>query len=256
MNIRNIFDLRGRVALITGSGSGLGKAIAKGMADVGAKVALIDINVDMVNAVLKEIMSDGGEGIALSADVTKSEEVKSAVESVVNNYGKIDILINCAGVTRRMPAEEFNETDWDFVINVNLKGTFLFCREAGKYMLENGEGSIINITSLAAHVAITNSAAYCASKGGVAQLTKTLGVEWATRGVRVNAISPGVFETPLLMKCIEKEKDYGYLMLSKIPMGKFGKPEELVGTVIFLASKASSYVTAHILAVDGGYLAQ
>jgi NAD(P)-dependent dehydrogenase (short-subunit alcohol dehydrogenase family) len=123
-------------------------------------------------------------------------------------------------------------------------------------MLNNSEGSIINITSLGAHVAITNSVAYCASKGGVAQLTKTLAVEWAARGVRVNAISPGVFETPLLKQCIAGDAEYGTRMLSKIPMGKFGKPDEIAGPVIFLASKASSHVTAHILKVDGGYLAQ
>jgi len=256
MGRKDIFNLNGKTAIITGSGSGLGKAIAIGMADIGVNVALIDISIDTLSDVLKEITSSGGEGIALKADVTKSCEVKSVVENVITHYGKIDILVNCAGITRRMPAEDFDEADWDMVIDVNLKGTFLFCRDVGKHMLKNGEGSIINITSLGAHVAIVNSAAYCASKGGVAQLTKTLGVEWASRGIRVNAISPGVFETPLLQQCIDKEADYGVRMLSKIPRGKFGKPEELIGPVVFLASEAASNVTAQILSVDGGYLAQ
>lgn len=251
-----LFGLNGQVAMITGSGSGLGKAVAKGMAAAGAKVALVDINIESAQNTLNEIIADGGEGIVLVADVTKSAQVKSAVRSTAERLGKIDILINCAGITRRMPAEEFDEEAWDMVLDVNLKGTFLFCREAGKHMIEKGSGSIINIASLGAHVAIVNSAAYCASKGGVAQLTKTLGVEWASRGVRVNAITPGVFETPLLQQCIDKEPEYGNRMLSKIPIGKFGKPEELVGPAVFLASKASSHVTAHILAVDGGYLAQ
>lgn len=251
-----LFELSGKTALVTGGGSGLGKAIAKGLASVGAITAVVDMNEGAAKAVLAEIMEKGGNGLAIHADVTKSLDVRNAVCEVVEKYGRLDILVNCAGITRRMPAEDFNESDWELVIDVNLKGTFLFCREAGKHMLEKGGGSIINITSLGAHVAIVNSAAYCASKGGVAQLTKTLGVEWAARGVRVNAISPGVFETPLLQQCIDKEPEYGNRMLAKIPKGKFGKPEELVGPAIFLASDASSNVTAHILAVDGGYLAQ
>ena len=224
------------------------------MAAHGARLILVDLDIDRLRDVKAELEKSGAECIALRADVTVAEDVAAAIEAAAKEFGSIDILVNCAGATRRMPAEEFNETDWDFVINTNLKGTYLCCREAGKHMLKNGGGSIINITSLGAHVAIWNSSAYCASKGGVAQLTKTLALEWAKKGVRVNAISPGVFETPLLQQCIEKEPDYAERMLSDIPLGRFGKPEELVGTAVYLASNASSYVTSHLLIVDGGFL--
>jgi NAD(P)-dependent dehydrogenase (short-subunit alcohol dehydrogenase family) len=256
MNGLERFDLHGKTALVTGGGSGLGRAISIGLAQSGAVVVLVDKNLETAEETLAEIERQGGSGLAVQADVTKSDEVRSALASAVAAFHKVDILVNCAGLTRRMPAEDFVESDWDLVIDVNLKGTFLCCRDVGKHMLENGGGSIINITSLGAHVAIVNSAAYCASKGGVAQLTKTLGVEWAARGVRVNAISPGVFETPLLRQCIEGDAAYGDRMLAKIPRGTFGKPEELVAPVVFLASDASSCVMAHILVVDGGYLAQ
>jgi len=185
----NLFDLKQQVALITGSGSGLGRAIAKGLAGVGVRVALVDIQAAAIQNTFDSITAESGEGLALPADVTKSEQVKTAVQLAIARFGRIDILVNCAGITRRMPAEEFAESDWDLVIDVNLKGTFLCCREVGKHMLGKGSGSIINIASLGAHVV-------------------------------------------------------------------FGKPEELIGPVIFLASEASSYVTAQILAVDGGYLAQ
>jgi NAD(P)-dependent dehydrogenase (short-subunit alcohol dehydrogenase family) len=250
------FSLEGKVAIITGAGSGLGKGVSKGMALSGASVVLVDINYDSVAAQAGELISEGLVAEPLKADVTKKEEVRSTVEYVSEKYGHIDILANLAGITRRMPLEIFNEDDFDSVINVNLKGTFLFTKYAGAQMLkqDNG-GSIINFGSLGSLVAIPESAAYCASKGGVAMLTKTAAVEWASRKVRVNAIIPGTFNTPLLQYCIDENPQYGEAMLQRFPIGRFGDPEEIVGACIYLASDASSYTTGALLVVDGGCVA-
>lgn len=245
-----MFDFSGQVAVVTGGASGLGKCIVENFARSGAKVIVLD-----VCKVLPQKFN-GLDITLITLDVTNEFAVSDAANQILEQFGKVDCLVNCAGITRRMPAEEFNTSDFELVVKVNLEGTFLCCREFGKRMLEAGHGAIVNIASLGAHVAITNSAAYCASKGGVAQLTKTLGVEWAARGVRVNALTPGVFETPLLRQCIEQNASYGDNMLAKIPMGRFGKPQDLAGPALFLCSDMASYITGHILAVDAGYLAQ
>lgn len=250
------FSLEDKVAIITGAGSGLGKEVSKGMALSGASVVLVDIDYDSVVTQAREFTSEGLAAEPLRADVTIKEEVCSTVEYVSEKYGRIDIMANLAGITRRMPLEKFNEDDFDAVINVNLKGTFLFTKYTGAQMLkqENG-GSIINFGSLGSLVAIPESAAYCASKGGVALLTKTAAVEWASRKVRVNAIIPGTFFTPLLQYCIDENPEYGEAMLQRFPIGRFGEPEEIVGACIYLASDASSYTTGALLIVDGGCLA-
>ncbi len=249
------FSLKGKTAVITGAGSGLGLEVAKGMAMSGADVSLIDVNMQKIQELVDGINSKGLKAIAIKANVTKQEEVQEAVNKTLSEFNKIDILVNCAGITRRMPLEEFEETDWELVLDVNLKGSFLTNKYVGKKMLENKCGSIINFGSLGSIVAIPNSAAYCASKGGVAMLTKTAAVEWAKRGVRVNAIIPGTFETALLKQCIEQNPAYEKEMLQRFPIGRFGKPEEIVGACIFLASDASSYVAGHLLYVDGGCIA-
>ena len=246
------FSLEGKSAIVTGSGSGLGMAVAKGFAMAGANVALVDSNFESVKALSDELSGYGFDSLPLKADVTDPEQVKKAIEDVIGKFKTIDILVNCAGVTRRMPLEEFEEDAWDLVLNVNLKGTFLFTKYAADQMLKNGKGSIINFGSLGSTVAIPMSAAYCSSKGGVAMFTKTAAVEWAKRGVRVNAVLPGTFETPLLKQCIDENPSYGEDMLKRFPIGRFAKPEEIIGACIFLASDASSYVTGHLLAVDGG----
>jgi NAD(P)-dependent dehydrogenase (short-subunit alcohol dehydrogenase family) len=246
------FSLEGKSAIITGSGSGLGMAVAKGFAMAGANLALVDSNLEAIEKLSKELANAGYRTLPIKANVTSAAQVKAAVKMAVKEFSSVDVLINCAGITRRMPMEEFDEEAWDLVINVNLKGTFLFTKYAAVEMLKKGKGSIVNFGSLGSVVAIPLSVAYCSSKGGVAMLTKTAACEWAKRGIRVNAVLPGTFETPLLQQCIDQNPSYGEEMLRRFPIGRFAKPEEIVGACIFLASDASSYVVGHLLAVDGG----
>lgn len=246
------FSLEGKSAIITGSGSGLGMAVAEGFAMAGANVALVDSNFEAVKKISDGLSVAGFKALPIKADVTDGSQVKMAVEMVVKEFNAIDTLVNCAGITRRMPLEEFDEDAWDLVLGVNLKGTFLFTKYAAQEMLKKGKGSVVNFGSLGSLVAIPMSVAYCSSKGGVAMFTKTAACEWATRGIRVNAVLPGTFETPLLKQCIDGNPAYGEEMLKRFPIGRFARPEEIVGACIFLASDASSYVTGHLLAVDGG----
>lgn len=250
-----MFSLEGRIAVVTGAGSGLGHEIAAGLAMVGAGVVLTDKNTLGIRQLADDLNEKGFPAEAIQLDVTSQEEVTDVVRQIVGKYDRIDVLVNCAGITRRMPLEDFSETDWDSVLDVNLKGTFLLNKIVGKEMLREKKGSIINFGSLGSVVAIPNSVAYCSSKGGVAMLTKTAAVEWAKKGVRVNAVIPGTFETALLKQCIEQNPAYEREMLQRFPIGRFGKPEEIVGACIFLASDASSYVTGHLLYVDGGCIA-
>ena len=240
------YSLKDKVTVITGGASGLGKATVDGFLEAGAKVVIWDINCNLTTENKKN------NKVCLNINITDKQSVISGVKETLKIYKRIDVLVNCAGITKRMPSENFDEKVWDNIINVNLKGTFLCCKYIGKEMLKLKSGSIINFGSLGSFVAIPKSLAYCSSKGGVAQLTKTLAVEWAQRGVRVNGIAPGTFETPLLKQCIKDDPDYAEKMLSRFPIGRFGKPEEIIGSCIFLASDASSYITGHILVVDGG----
>ncbi len=249
------FSLEGKTAMITGSGSGLGLAVARGFAMAGANLVLVDARLETVEAVAAELKQAGYRASAVKANVTSAEEVKAAVDTAVKEFGGLDALVNCAGITRRMPLEEFDEEAWDLVLAVNLKGTFLCTKYAAQEMLKRGKGTIVNFGSLGSLVAIPQSTAYCASKGGVAMFTKTAAVEWATRGVRVNAVIPGTFNTPLLKQCIDEKPAYGEEMLRRFPIGRFANPEEIVGACVFLSSDASSYVVGHLLAVDGGCIA-
>lgn len=247
-----LFSLEGNAIIITGAGSGLGMAVAKGFAMAGAKLLLADSNLEAVQSLSKELAVMGYQAIPLKVDVTKSSEVQAAVRCAIEQLGGIDALVNCAGITRRMPFEDFDESEWDLVLDVNLKGSFLFTKYAAAEMLRKGRGSIVNFGSLGSVVAIPQSAAYCASKGAVAMMTKTAACEWGQRGIRVNAILPGTFETPLLKQCVAERPSYGQEMLERFPIGRFAQPEEIVGACIFLCSDASTYVTGHLLAVDGG----
>lgn len=246
------FSLEGKNAIIAGAGSGLGSAVAKGFAMSGAKAILADINLPSVQALRDEMAAAGLYADAWKVDVTNTNDVQALVNEVTAAYGHIDVLVNTVGITSRMPTEDFDEDVFDRIIDVNLKGSFLLLKYVGRVMLAQEKGSIINFGSIASVVANPESIAYCCSKSGIAGLTRTAGVEWAKRGVRVNAIVPGTFYTPLLQYCIDQQPGYEKLFLKRYPIGRFGDPEEIVGACVYLASDAASYVTGHLLAVDGG----
>ncbi len=255
-NAAALFDLHGQVALVTGGTGGLGSAIAVGLAAAGADVAIADTNLERSAEILAEIERHGRKALALLTDVTDARAVQAATDRLVSEFGRIDILVTSHGVTKRMPAVDFPEEEWQRIIAVNLTGVFLCCQIVGRVMIRQGSGSIINLASIGGLVALPMSVAYCASKGGVVQLTRTLGVEWASLGVRVNAIAPCSFNTPMVRRILDAEPEYRQRVVDKIPLGRVGEPREIVGTVLYLASDASAMVTGTILSVDGGYVAQ
>jgi NAD(P)-dependent dehydrogenase (short-subunit alcohol dehydrogenase family) len=249
-----LFSLAGRVAVVTGAASGLGRAVAAGFADAGAFVVAADLPGSEVGDVAAELGPDRARPVEL--DVTRREEVDGMVELALETEGRVDVLVNSAGIGARGAAADYDPELWDRVLAVNLTGTFNCCRVVGRRMLAAGAGSIINLASIGGLVGYAGSIGYQASKGGVVQITRTLAVEWASSGVRVNAIAPCTFETPVVARQRAAEPDLYPGMLARIPAGRFGEPEEIVGPALFLASDASSMVTGHILTVDGGYTAQ
>ena len=254
----NLFDLSGKVSLITGGGTGLGRAMAIGLAKYGSNIVIVDIDPDKAKDVVRKIESLEKSALAIKADVTKREEVDHMVQDVLDKFRTIDILVNSAGIGRRVKAEEMSEKDWDEVISVNLKGTFLCCQSVGKLMIKQKKGKIINIASVVGQRGLFHpldlALSYCASKGGVVQLTRALAAEWAKYNVHVNAIAPTYFMTDMT-RCLLENKEFLDYLKWKIPLQRPGKPEELIGPVVFLASDASSMVTGHILNVDGGWTA-
>jgi NAD(P)-dependent dehydrogenase (short-subunit alcohol dehydrogenase family) len=250
-----------RVALITGAGSGLGKAIAIGFAEYGAKIVSVDIMEGAASDTANEACLSPGQAIAITADVSDPHQVGSMMSKVRMAFDRIDILVNSAGVDVLTPSAGLSEDGWDRTIDVNLKGTFLCCQAVGKCMIAQRRGSIINLTSIGGIVALgRGTAAFGASKGGVNMITRELAIEWASYGVRVNAIAPCQFRTPALLKVLRapqfNSEELMQKWISNIPLGRIGNAEEIVGPAVFLASDASSMVTGHILAVDGGYLAR
>ncbi|MFL6337355.1 MAG: SDR family NAD(P)-dependent oxidoreductase [Pyrinomonadaceae bacterium] len=248
------FELGGRVAVVFGGTSGIGRAIAHGLAEAGADVVATSRRGERVEAVAAELEGLGRRTLRMTSDVSVRDSVREVLESALAAFGKVDILVNSAGRTIRAPTVNFKEEDWAEVIETNLTGTLRACQLFGQHMLERGYGRVINIASLSSFVALAEVAAYSASKAAVASLTKSLAVEWARSGVNVNAIAPGVFRTNLNQHLLDGT-ERGRELLLRTPMGRFGKVEELAGAAVFLASEASSFVTGEIIAVDGGFLA-
>jgi NAD(P)-dependent dehydrogenase (short-subunit alcohol dehydrogenase family) len=252
----NLFDLTGRRAIVTGAGRGLGRAIAVGLAQFGADVAIVSRTRAQLEESAAEMARSGREVLVLPADVSKKSDVERVVRQVAEKWGRLDILVNNAGVDAAQPSLDYKEEDWDFVLDVNLKGYFLFAQAAGRVMIDQRRGSIVNNSSICGDVAIKNILAYNVSKGGVNMLTRTLAVEWAPYNIRVNAIAPAYMEAFMPGAKSEHDETKEQSIRELTPLGRRGKPEELVGPVVFLASDASSYVTGEVLMVDGGWTAR
>lgn len=247
-------ELNGRTAVVVGGTSGIGRAIAHGLAEAGADVICTSRREEQVEVAAAEIETLGRRTLRVTSDVSDKSSIEGLLAESVAAFGKVDILVNSAGRTKREPTLDLEEETWNAILETNLSGTLRTCQVFGRHMIDKGYGRIVNIASLSTFVSLFEVAAYSASKAAVASLTKSLAIEWAKHGVNVNAIAPGVFRTALNEKLLD-ESERGREFLTRTPMGRFGKVEELAGAAVFLASDAASYVTGEVLVVDGGFLA-
>jgi len=248
------FSLKGKSGIVTGGGSGLGKGMATSLVQAGAEILIVGRRKDVLEKTAKELHQFGGPIVPFPADLSKMEEIPKIVDRAIKEFGKIDFLFNNAGTIHRAPVEEYSEANWDVVIQTNLKGPFFLAQAVAKRMIaDQRPGSIVNTSSLIAFIGGKNVPGYAASKGGINQVTKSMANGWAQYGIRVNAIGPGWFATDLT-EALRKDKQRSTEILSRIPLGRWGNPEELGGVAVFLASDASSYVTGQTFVVDGGWM--
>ena len=251
---KSLFDLTSKVAVVVGGTSGIGLALARGLAEAGADVVPTGRRFDQVERAAAGIRELGRRSLAVACDVTDRANIEQFRDAVLREFQFVDILVNCAGITMKVPTVDVSDDDWNRIVETNLNGTLRTCQVFGRGMIERRSGRVINIASLASFTGFFQVAAYAASKSAVVSLTKTLAVEWAPFGVCVNAIAPGVFRTDLNRALLDGTPR-GQEFLMRTPMQRFGQVNELVGAAVFLASDAASFVTGHVLAVDGGFLA-
>jgi len=250
--MKGTFDLTGKVALVVGGAGGIGKAQALGLAEAGADVIVASRNLDHLKPVAEEIEKTGRKSMAVTVEITEEPSVREMVKRVLEKFPRIDILVNAAGLAIRKPAETFPIDEWQKVMDINARGTFLTCQAVGREMIKNRYGKIINVSSVRGRYGLpADYAAYCASKGAVDTLTRTLACEWAKYNVLVNAVAPTIVETDLTRPALA-DPEYAKRMASRIPLGRWAKPEDIVGATIFFASPASDFITGQILYIDGG----
>lgn len=257
MGMRNqlfekLFDLKDKVGIITGGSSGIGLAIARALGNAGVKIAVVNRTEAAGKEAAAGLCKEGIEAKAFPCDVSRKEEVEAMVEAVEKKLGSVGILVNSAGINIRKKALEFETAEWDQILDINLKGTFLTCQSVGRRMVERRCGRIVNISSIAASIGLSDRAPYCASKGGVSQLTKVLALEWATSGVTVNAIGPGYVRTPLITGLLQ-DAGFQKTVHTQVPMKRIAEPEDLQGILLVLCSKAGAYITGQTIYVDGGW---